>query len=255
MKKEKTNGKKIAVIAGTSEATDLIVHISDRLQITAFVATPYGKTILESANCTVHVGRLDEKKFHIALSGFDIVVDASHPFAVEVTRNVKTVCEKLHIPYYRIGRPQENYDYDDITYVNSKEEAVHLLRQTTGNILLTTGGNTLFFYQMQIPDFSKRVWARVLDTDASREMTKESKAHMVYAMPPFTVEDTVRLIQQNQIDVIVSKNSGKRGGMHEKITAAKMCKIPVICIHAPQEEYMTITEVIKVLENDCNCLS
>ncbi|MFR4419689.1 MAG: precorrin-6A/cobalt-precorrin-6A reductase [Ruminococcus sp.] len=74
--------RKIAVIAGTSDATDWIRSLPETDSVTAFVATPYGKEILAGTNCTVHVGRLDAAGFAEALTGFDEVVDASHPFAV-----------------------------------------------------------------------------------------------------------------------------------------------------------------------------
>ena len=77
--------RKIAVIAGTSDATDWIRSLPETDSVTAFVATPYGKEILAGTNCTVHVGRLDAAGFLEALTGFDEVVDASHPVAVVVT--------------------------------------------------------------------------------------------------------------------------------------------------------------------------
>ena len=49
--------RKIAVIAGTSDATDWIRSLPETDSVTAFVATPYGKEILAGTNCNVHVGR------------------------------------------------------------------------------------------------------------------------------------------------------------------------------------------------------
>ena len=65
--------RKIAVIAGTSDATDWIRSLPETDSVTAFVATPYGKEILAGTNCTVHVGRLDAAGFAEALTGFDEV--------------------------------------------------------------------------------------------------------------------------------------------------------------------------------------
>ena len=64
--------RKIAVIAGTSDATDWIRSLPETDSVTAFVATPYGKEILAGTNCTVHVGRLDAAGFAEALTGFDL---------------------------------------------------------------------------------------------------------------------------------------------------------------------------------------
>ena len=115
--------RKIAVIAGTSDATDWIRSLPETDSVTAFVATPYGKEILAGTNCTVHVGRLDAAGFAEALTGFDEVVDASHPFAVVVTETVKAVCQAKQIPYTRISRPTLHYDYEKLHIVSSKEAA------------------------------------------------------------------------------------------------------------------------------------
>lgn len=169
----------LAVIAGTSEATDLIRMLPESWNITAFAATAYGKTILEGLPCTVQVGRLDAEGFRQALADADAVADASHPFAAEVTRTVRTVCRELKLPYFRLGRPPVQYAYDQILRVQSKEEAVAHLRKTAGNILLTTGGNTLAFYEQAVPDFAVRGYARILDTPDSRQMTAGSQAHLI----------------------------------------------------------------------------
>ena len=97
-------GLRLAVIAGTSEATDLIATLPEQDSVTAFAATEYGKTILEGQHCMVRVGRLDADGFRFALRGMDAVIDASHPFAQVVTETVRQVCAELELPYFRLGR-------------------------------------------------------------------------------------------------------------------------------------------------------
>ena len=237
----------LAVIAGTSEATDLIRMLPESWNITAFAATAYGKTILEGLPCTVQVGRLDAEGVRQALADADAVADASHPFAAEVTRTVRTVCRDLKLPYFRLGRPPVQYAYDQILRVQSKEEAAAHLRKTAGNILLTTGGNTLAFYEQAVPDFAVRGYARILDTPDSRQMTAGSQAHLIFAVPPFSAQQTLELLQKYQIAVLVSKDSGMRGGVAEKVQAAKVMGIPVILIAPPAEATMTLPEMQKAL--------
>lgn len=237
----------LAVIAGTSEATDLIRMLPESWNITAFAATAYGKTILEGLPCTVQVGRLDAEGFRQVLADADAVADASHPFAAEVTRTVRTVCRELKLPYFRLGRPPVQYAYDQILRVQSKEEAAAHLRKTAGNILLTTGGNTLAFYEQAVPDFAVRGYARILDTPDSRQMTAGSQAHLIFAVPPFSAQQTLELLQKYQIAVLVSKDSGMRGGVAEKVQAAKVMGIPVILIAPPAEATMTLPEMQKAL--------
>ena len=103
-------GLRLAVIAGTSEATDLIAVLPEQDCVTAFAATEYGKTILEGQHCTVRVGRLDADGFRFALRGMDAVIDASHPFAQVVTETVRQVCAELELPYFRLGRQKMTYE-------------------------------------------------------------------------------------------------------------------------------------------------
>lgn len=238
---------RIAVIAGTSDATELIQAISEKHEITAFVATDYGREILKHCHCGIIIGRLQEQEFLEILTDFHCVIDASHPFAEEVTKIVKSVCEKLTILYFRLIRPELNFNYHNIQIVDSKEKACLLLSEMTGNILLTTGVKTLNFYETHVKNFATRAWVRVLDTKDSRKIAENSKAHIIYGIPPFTEQDTLGIIQKYHISVLVSKDSGIKGGLSEKINAAKKCSIPVILLKRPDEKGMQLQEILNYL--------
>ncbi len=227
---------KAAVIAGTSEATELIDLISGFCDVTAFTATSYGTEILKKSRCTVREGRLDENGFTSALEGFDAVADMSHPFAEEVTGIVRRVCLKLGIPYLRGGREKLRYDYDRIIYVSSKEEAADILEKKPGNIFLTTGVKTLSYYEDRLSECTERIFSRVLDSRESRALAAGSRTNVIYAVPPFTEEDTCRVIEENRIMTLVTKDSGLRGGLPEKINAAKKYGTEVIVICSPESE-------------------
>ena len=225
---------RIAVIAGTSDATDLITSLPKSYEVTAFVATPYGKEILNGTNCHVHVGRLDADGFSIALSGFDAVLDASHPFAVVVTETVKAVSQAKQIPYYRIGRPTLQYDYEKLYSVPTKEAAAAWLSAVSGNLFFTVGINTLPFYAEQVKEFAARSFARVLDTPSSHQAAEAIPAQFWFAMPPYSVEETVQFLRKHKIAVLISKDSGARGGVPEKMEAASIVGIPVLLIQSPE---------------------
>jgi len=238
---------KVAVIAGTSEATDLINLISEAHSVTAFTATSYGTEILSDSDCEIKQGRLDEAGFLKELSGFDAVADMSHPFAEIVSVTVKSVCEKLGIPYFRGGREQLCYDYDKITYADSKEEAAGILKNKTGSIFLTTGVKTLAFYEEQLYAKREQIYARILDSRESRELSAASELNLIYAVPPFSEEDTRRILEKHDIKILVSKDSGRRGGLPEKISAAEKCGTEVILIKSPESELSNSPEKIKNL--------
>lgn len=235
---------KIAVIAGTSEATELINLISDRFDVTAFTATPYGSSILSSCSCRINQGRLDETGFAEVLPEFDAVADMSHPFAEIVSDTVKKVCRELNLPYFRGGREKVFYDYDRISYVDSKEEAAELLKSLEGNIFLTTGVKTLKFYETELyPDIS-RIWARVLDSEDSRRMCADSAVNIIYSKLPVPEEETDRIMKENNIRILVTKDSGVRGGLPEKIETARKNNAEVIIIKSPEKGISNTPEKI-----------
>lgn len=239
---------KIAVIAGTSDATELIKNISGKHEITAFVATDYGREILKNNKININIGRLNKQEFLKKLIYFDCVIDASHPFAEEVTKIVKSVCQELHVKYLRLIREKINYDYNKIILADSKEKACILLSQMTGNILFTTGVKSLNFYENHVKKFAKRAWIRILDTQDSRKIAGNSKANIIYALPPFSEQDLLKIIIKHDIKILVSKDSGKKGGLLEKIKIAKKCNIPVILIKRPEETGMQLQEILIYLE-------
>lgn len=228
------------VIAGTSESRQVIAQEKKAgNQILACVATDLGAEMLEEYDIAIHVGRLDYDDF---LAFFqdnpcEKIIDASHPFAKIVTENVKKAAQTLGIPYERYERGQLDYDYDQIISVADANEAIEVLNSMEGNIFLTTGVNTAGLYAKGVRDALERVYIRVLDNAASYEGCEKAgygPDHVFGEMPPFSVEDNLRIIRQVDARVMVSKDSGKTGGVDVKVSACKEAGIPMILIRRPQ---------------------
>ena len=84
-------------------------------------------------------------------------------------------------------------------------------------------------------DFADRALIRVLDTDFSRNAVKGlEEKNVIFGTPPFSVSDNLKLIRKYDISVVVSKDSGKRGGIEEKVSACREAKIPLILIRSPE---------------------
>lgn len=100
--------KKICVFAGTTEGRKLVEFLSGQpVEVMACVATEYGETLLSPAdNLTISACRLPEKEMETLLRQrkFDLVVDATHPYAVAVTENIAAACAETETPYLRLIR-------------------------------------------------------------------------------------------------------------------------------------------------------
>lgn len=232
----------VIVIAGTTESREVIVRqLKKGKKILASVATDLGAQMLEEYEIDIHIGRMDETGFQrfFQENPCDKVIDASHPFARVVTETVKKVTASLDIPYERYERKELNYDYDQILSAADAKEAVKLLNQIEGNILLTTGVNTAAVYAQGVKDAKKRVYIRVLDNESSLEGCRKAgypDDHVFGEMPPFSVEDNVRLIRCAKAKVLVTKDSGKTGGVDVKMQACKDAGIPMLLIRRPASE-------------------
>ena len=228
------------VIAGTTESREVIEQeCRAGRKVLACVATGLGAEMLEEYGIDVHTGRLDEKGFIDLFEENPCrkIIDASHPFARIVTETVRAAAAKCRIPYERYERTVLTYDYDRILYVSDADEAVEALNQIDGNVLLTTGVNTAGLYAKGVRDAKSRVYIRVLDNEASYDGCKKAgypDDHVFGEMPPFTVEDNLRLIRQTHARVMVSKDSGKTGGVDIKVRACKEAGIRMIMIRRPE---------------------
>ena len=231
---------KICIFAGTTEGRELVEFLAGQpVAVTACVATEYGETLLpEAANVAVLTGRLTEREILTMLAGsrFDLVVDATHPYAVAITESLKEACRTTGTEYLRLLRRASDVAPDAI-YAADADAAVDFLKSTTGNILLTTGSKDLAKFA-RLSGFSERVYARVLPVQASLEACHQaglSGAHILAMQGPFSEEMNLAMLQHASASFLVTKDGGEPGGFDAKISAAKTANARVIVIGRPTE--------------------
>lgn len=235
--------KEILVFAGTTEGRKLAEHLLNAgRRVHICVATEYGEEVLlKHEHLTIHQGRLDVSAMEELLAGYEweMIVDATHPYAVEVSKNIRTACNNTHQEYVRLLRAEEqNMDDSHVNYVNTLEEAVQLLNKTEGNILLTTGSKELPKYIEQIEDIS-RIYARILADGAMVEKSKEMGLlgkQIICMQGPFSAELNAALLKQLDAKYLVTKDTGVTGGFPEKIEGARIVGAKVVVIRRPVSE-------------------
>lgn len=232
---------KIVIFAGTTEGRELAQFLS-RHQIEAHVcaATGYGGELVRMEHCTVHSRRMDAAQMRALFQelGSDVlVVDATHPYAAEASANIRRACEGC-ASYLRLLRESGKADEDGAVLVQSVQDAVDFLANTSGNILVTTGSKELFRFT-SLPDFRERVYARVLSTpeaaDSCAKLGFVGK-HLICMQGPFSEELNTAMLKQFDAKWLVTKESGKSGGFAEKMAAAKKAGARVVLIGRPVKE-------------------
>lgn len=229
---------KIVIFGGTAEGRLLAESFrGTELELHICVATAYGASLLpEGENIIMHMGRMKEEEMESFLAEVSpsYCLDATHPYAAQVTENVRKACEIQEIPYIRIYRKEEK-DWG-FTSVRDVEEAAELLKDTEGNILITTGSKELEKYRV-IPEYTKRCFARVLPAASVLEKCAElgfAGRNLIAMQGPFSEEMNYALMKQWDIKWMVTKNSGKEGGCQEKCEAALRAGVNILVVERPE---------------------
>lgn len=243
----------ILLFAGTTEGrmtAEALRGSSCRLSVC--VATEYGKALVEEGeNIRVYAGRMsrEEMEAFARREAITLILDATHPFATEVTRNIRETAQSCGIRYLRILREEEERSGKAV-YTASLTEAVQYLKNRDGNIFITTGSKELLPYQ-EIPDWEERCYLRVLSTEeavAAAGKAGFAGSHLIAMQGPFSTEMNTALLRHTKARYLVTKESGEAGGFAEKIEAAHQVGVIPIVIGRPGEEGISVAEALRQVE-------
>ncbi|MGI6028125.1 MAG: precorrin-6A reductase [Candidatus Heteroscillospira sp.] len=227
---------RVLLFGGTSEGRVLASRLRDEgIDHLVCVATEYGAELLPEG-VKSHTGRLDAEAMKALMrGGFDCVVDATHPYAAEVTKNIRAAAGEAGLNYLRLLR--ESDAEDGCIKAQNMAEAAQLLRNMPGNVLLTTGSKELAPFA--VPGLLERCCPRVLPTADSLEKCLSlgfPPAHIICMQGPFTREMNMATIGQFDIKVLLTKDSGGYGGFRDKAEAARECGCALLVVERPTEE-------------------
>lgn len=241
---------KIVIFGGTSEGRELSNALAKAgAEVLVSVASEVGVEEQGTADgVTVEWGVKDEDGIRGMIRGADLVIDATHPFAVVVTENIRRAAEAEGIERLRLLREETPAGEEaDIRYVKNAEDAARIAAEMGGRVLLTTGSKDLGLYAATIDP--ELLYPRVLPLVASIEACEEAgipHRNIIAVQGPFSEELNRAVIHEYEINVMVTKDSGAAGGYPEKISAARDCRIPVIVIVRPEEDGLSFEEILAV---------
>lgn len=243
----------ICVFAGTSEGRRLLEFLAGQgVRVLACVATEYGEALAPRAdNIEVSTGRLDgdAMKALFAERRFDLVIDATHPFATAVSENIAGACAVTDTEYARLNRSDSPADGDAVI-VDSIEGAAGFLADHPGNALLATGSKELAPYTA-VPGWQARFWPRVLPMASSLEACVAAgfaPGHIIAMQGPFSVDMNVAMLKAIRAQWLVTKASGDSGGFGDKLAAARLAGARCVVIGKPvQAEGMDFAGGVNLL--------
>ncbi|OOM74644.1 cobalt-precorrin-6x reductase [Clostridium puniceum] len=231
----------IGFILGTSEGRKILALINEYTNdIAVTTATTYGGDLLKEFNIKVlNTKPLNKENMlnWIKVNRIDVLVDASHPYAQEVTKTALECANNLEIQYVRYEREGslENVHGENIIRVKNYDEAINVIKEIEGNVLNTTGGNNVSkFLDL---NFKYRIIHRILPSPKVLTKTVDAGIRIkdIIAMQgPITYELEKAFIHQYNVKAILTKDSGIEGGVLEKYKASKEANIKLIVIDKPQ---------------------
>jgi precorrin-6A/cobalt-precorrin-6A reductase len=234
----------IGFVLGTSEGRKILSLINKYTNdIAVTTATTYGGELLKEFNIKVlNTKPLNKEEMldWIKINQINILVDASHPYAQEVTKIALECANSLKIKYLRYERlgAIETITGEDILRVKNYDEAIEIIKNIDGNILNTTGGNNVSKFVNL--DFNHRVIHRILPSPKVLENIVEKGINIkdiIALQGPISYELEKAFICQYNIKAILTKDSGKEGGVLEKLKAVRECNIKLIVIEKPKFNY------------------
>ncbi|MGO5065385.1 MULTISPECIES: cobalt-precorrin-6A reductase [unclassified Clostridium] len=228
----------IALILGTSEGREilsLLNKFTDDILIST--ATTYGGEILKDYKYKkINTKPLNKDDFHNMLkeNKVNILIDASHPYALEVTKNAREVSKDLNIKYVRYERPSSAEEFKEnkkVVFLEGYKDLKDALENINGNVLNTSGSRNMG--KILDLELENRIIHRVLPSVKVLEecFNLGVKVEDIMAIKgPISKELNKAFIKDYDAKALILKDSGPQGGTREKILACLECDIYALVI-------------------------
>ena len=234
----------ILLFGGTSDGRRLSKELADRgAKVTVCVATAYGgEEQGEHDGIRVLTGRKSADEMAALLPEYSLCIDATLPYAVEASENIRAACARTGVPYRRLLR--EACETEGAVVVSGAAEAAAYLSHTEGKILLAIGSKELSAFRELDPE---RLCPRVLPAHESLsacEALGVPHRNIVAMQGPFSRELNAALIRQLGARYVVTKDGGAAGGFPEKAAAARETGAVLIVLRRPAEDGGSYEEIL-----------
>ena len=219
---------RVLILGGTTEASRLATLIAGDARFNAILSLA-GRTSAPKAQPlrtrTGGFGGANALAQWLHDEKIDAVIDATHPFAARISANAVAACRQAGVPLASIVRaPWRPETGDRWQSVPSAEAAAGALGERPRRVFLGLGRQELAAFA-QAPQH--RYIARVIEPPDASPLPPHLT--LLQARGPFDLDAEIRLLSDEKIEVVVSKNSGGNA-TYAKIEAARTLGLPVIMI-------------------------
>lgn len=244
----------VLIFGGTTEGRLLAEFCAEKgIRAAVSVTTDYAAELLPQSDIIRElVGNLDSVQMSSLLKSgdFSVVIDATHPFARNVSANLRNACDEVGTRYIRLVRDEKTEPQGKL--FNNISEIVEYLNHDDRKALITTGGNSLAEYT-KVRDFQSRLTVRILPANGAAKRCADLGFHaenVILEKGPFTVQQNVEHLKKSGAEILVTKESGEAGGFPEKSEAASLCGAELLTLRRPPETGRSLEQVKELLETE-----
>ena len=263
---QKTMPEKLLILGGTREAYQLaeILNAQFTQEKLNFISSLAGTTkkpnIPAGKFRTGGFGGLAGLKNFLVKEEISLLVDATHPFAENISKNALLASLELGLPFLVLNRPPwVKHRTDQWIEVSSLKNAVKYLKNvekktgslfSTGSIFLTTGNKELWLFQNSLN------YHFLVRTVEEPELVSEwPQATFLKDRGPYTLENEIKLLKKHKISMLVAKNSGGIS-TYAKNEAARNFKNHVLMVRRPEiitaKSCQTVNEAVDWVNLHCS---
>ena len=244
----------ILVLAGTQDGREIAAGLREAgYEVIASVVSEYGRELVAQSGVPVQAAAMGEQELQqfVVQHGIRLMIDATHPYAVNVSRNARQVSANLHIPCLRYERPDSALPiYAKLVLAPDMQRAAEMAVGLGKTVFLTTGSHSLPLFRAAAAGRDCRLIARVLpqpEVIADCIANGFSPADIIAAQGPFSQELNRELFRAYGADVMVTKNSGAIGGTDAKIAAAIELGLIIVVVQRPAALQQQVFESLPAL--------
>ncbi len=160
-----------------------------------------------------------------------LIIDAAHPFAIQLHRNISDVAEELNLPVIRYERIYPDRDKNFVWCEDYEDALVKLKERGVQRLLALTGVQTIA--KLRPYWMNETCWFRILERESSVQLAENEGFPLdkLFFYHPGEEEDL--LLKKLSPDAIITKESGESGGFAEKVDAAAGRGILVFVVKRP----------------------
>jgi precorrin-6A/cobalt-precorrin-6A reductase len=222
---------RVLLLGGTSEASKLARLLAGRRDIECLLSFA-GRTKTPLAPPVPFrvggFGGIDGLVAFLAAQEIDLVVDATHPFAEQMSRNAVGAAKRANIPLVVVSRPPwPREPGDNWIEVDSMAQAAPAIGAAPKRVFLTIGRLQLGAFEAA-PQHAYLI--RTIETEDVAPSL--SSYRVIRGLGPFSREDEEKLLREERIEVLVTKNSGGEA-TRAKIDAARALGLQVVMVQRP----------------------